>query len=1786
MTVIRNFGVTGVASSIEFGKRGGTLNYDNATKVFSFALSSALTIPSGTNAQRPTTGTVGMLRVNTEGSAVLELYNGASWQQVGSGGSGGGTGTVTTLSIVTANGFTGTVANPTSTPAVTLGTTVQGLVKGVSGSLVAASTATDYQVPLTLTTTGTGPATFNGRVLNIPTAGSGVVQILAGTNITVQSTAGSGTGVVTIGVSTTTASSLSGGLATQIPYQTAPSTTGFSSKFTWNNTLETLTLGGFGSTAIISGTNASSSFSAASILVKGGNANALAAPGNVTIGAGDGFGSTFRGGNLILQGGNGSIGSGEVLIRTSETGTMVDRVRFLRTGAWSVGPTQSYTGDPGQVLTSQGSDQPPIWQNPGGAAGVSQILAGEGIALSPAEGIGTVTITATGGGGGGGIPGGNSGELQYNKSGTFSGTDQLLYTSNTLTVGSVNSTFTISSITGSDPTKSADLLIKSGDQYGSVPFPTKITIAGGNSYGQSTNGASIYLDAGLGSNTGTSVGGTIYLRTGDADQLYERLRIDSTGAWGLSGANYGSAGQVLTSQGPGLPPLWVSGGGGGGGTGSGVTFVGVSGGTTGLTTSGGPITSAGTITLGGTLNVSNGGTGRTQMPGINGSLFFNNLNTFDAIGGMTYDGSGKLYLNNIAISSDDVFTEFTPVSPITIKPGTSRNINGFAANVNIAGGDILSSINRAGNAVISGGVNTTASKSGYVVLKTNNLDRLTISETGAFGVPGLSGANYGTPGQVLSSQGPNFPPIWVTGSGTGTAGVISVTANAPIYSSGGDTPTIYLGTVPANLGGTGYSNYTAGDILWAKDASTLETLNIGAPGQVLTVLNNRPQWSSSLAGVQSFSGGNTGLTPATYTTGLITLGGRLNIAFGGTGGNTKASAFNNLAPTQFNGDIIYFDINGGNKRLPIGSSGTVLMAGNNFPEWKSLSGMPGALPIQTGNYGRFLTTTETSANTGALWSDLITWTAAYNEGSNNINISATDAKYPYAPGGNVNISAGNSGGYTGGNIHLIIGNTGREYPWSSYFEGSFAIFRKPNVPLFNVSQSGAFGFEGFAESNYGTTGQVLTSRGPNQTPFWTNSGLPLQDGKDGKWLTTNGTTSSWSSLPDNVAKIVAGNSNIVVTPDSGTGIVTLSVVGAGFGGVTSFSAGSTGFLPNSATTGPIVLTGTLLVTSGGTGQNSYSTGDILYASTPTTLAKLPIGLNGRLLSSNGSVPYWAEITGLPNQTSSPGYFLSTNGASAAWSSKIAESGLSVTVQALDGISDGSSGGNVLIKGGSANGVGTGGGGIITLQTGSDSSAGYFAVRGSAVEFLRITRFGSLSLGPSGTNTGNFGQVLTSTGPNTAPTWTSAAQGLPEQSGYAGFFLTTDGSTASWIAVPGGTGAPGGSSGQLQYNNAGAFAGTQQISYDSNTLRLGNANTFNIVGVNSPDPQLPGTNINIQGGQSGATTLYGNTAAAGNVTIRGGAGKTTVSEGSGGSVFIYGGTSSTASTATVAGYVSIGTGQITTERIRFQANGSWLVSGQTGASNQALVSGGSGATPSWKTLVNRIIPGSNITIASTGPSGNGDVTINATAAPPTPATTNTLGVIKVGSGLSITGDGTLSATGGGTGTGAVSSVTATFGLAVSTNTGNIIVSGLPATASTPGVVRIGRGLSITSTGTLSVPPEQFELAFAATGLAGNGTIFIYTASRVFTVPQNMIGSYAVALNPATNTTPMQMFQLVASTGVINNIGLINFPAGQFNGVPTFGSDIIFNPGDTLFMRINVAADATLGNISVTISAILA
>jgi len=77
----------------------------------------------------------------------------------GSGG-GGGSGTVTRVSVATAKGFAGTVANATTTPAITVQTSITGITKGNGTALSAATAGTDYPATGVISAGGpTGSAT-------------------------------------------------------------------------------------------------------------------------------------------------------------------------------------------------------------------------------------------------------------------------------------------------------------------------------------------------------------------------------------------------------------------------------------------------------------------------------------------------------------------------------------------------------------------------------------------------------------------------------------------------------------------------------------------------------------------------------------------------------------------------------------------------------------------------------------------------------------------------------------------------------------------------------------------------------------------------------------------------------------------------------------------------------------------------------------------------------------------------------------------------------------------------------------------------------------------------------------------------------------------------------------------------------------------------------------------------------------------------------------------------------------------------------------------------------------------------------------------------------------------------------------------------------------------------------------------------------------------------------------------------------------------------------------------
>lgn len=126
-------------------------------------------------------------------------------------------------------------------------------------------------------------------------------------------------------------------------------------------------------------------------------------------------------------------------------------------------------------------------------------------------------------------------------------------------------------------------------------------------------------NGGTGASTGVPLGsavtGTLAVANGGTGQTSytdgQLLIGNSTGNTLTKASLTAGSGVTIT---PGAGSIQIAFAGPGAGS---VTSVDVSGGTTGLTTSGGPITSSGTVTLAGTLNVANGGTGATSLTANN-----------------------------------------------------------------------------------------------------------------------------------------------------------------------------------------------------------------------------------------------------------------------------------------------------------------------------------------------------------------------------------------------------------------------------------------------------------------------------------------------------------------------------------------------------------------------------------------------------------------------------------------------------------------------------------------------------------------------------------------------------------------------------------------------------------------------------------------------------------------------------------------------------------------------------------------------------------------------------------------------------------------------------------------------------------------------------------------------------------------------------------------------------------------------------------------------------------------
>jgi hypothetical protein len=220
-----------------------------------------------------------------------------------------------------------------------------------------------------------------------------------------------------------------------------------------------------------------------------------------------------------------------------------------------------------------------------------------------------------------------------------------------------------------------------------------------------------------------------------------------------------------------------------------ITSIDVSGGTTGLTYSGGPITSAGTITMAGTLITTNGGTG---------------LSSYTA-GDITYYATGTAF-SQLAIGASTFILTSTGTAPQWSDP-TSLSVN---TATNIADGGANQIVFNTGSGTTSFIVGPPAGASTFLE---------------------WSGSAFQWSANPLGT----VTSVDVSGGTTGLT-----TSGGPVTSSG--TITI-AGTLITSNGGTGLNSYTAGDLVYYATGTTFSKLAINSSTFILTSTGTAPQWS-------------------------------------------------------------------------------------------------------------------------------------------------------------------------------------------------------------------------------------------------------------------------------------------------------------------------------------------------------------------------------------------------------------------------------------------------------------------------------------------------------------------------------------------------------------------------------------------------------------------------------------------------------------------------------------------------------------------------------------------------------------------------------------------------------------------------------------------------------------------------------------------------------------------------------------------------------------------------------
>jgi len=217
--------------------------------------------------------------------------------------------------------------------------------------------------------------------------------------------------------------------------------------------------------------------------------------------------------------------------------------------------------------------------------------------------------------------------------------------------------------------------------------------------------------------------------------------------------------------------------------------------------------------------------------------------------------------------------------------------------------------------------------------------------------------------KLLASNGGSSP---VTSFQTSLGGLTPSTATTGVVT--------LAGTLNTTSGGTGLTTFTAGDLPYYASGTALSKLGIGSAGQIITSTGAAPQWSTlSGVAVTTFSAGTTGLTPASATSGAITLAGTLVVSNGGTGlTSLTAGRIPYGAGTSAFGNSANLFWDSSNNRLGVNTSSPAVTASLVGTDAVLIPvGTTGQRPTGATGYLRFNTsTTSFEGYNGTSWSSV------------------------------------------------------------------------------------------------------------------------------------------------------------------------------------------------------------------------------------------------------------------------------------------------------------------------------------------------------------------------------------------------------------------------------------------------------------------------------------------------------------------------------------------------------------------------------------------------------------------------------------------------------------------------------------------------------------------------------------------------------------------------------------------------------------------------------------------------